>query len=73
MAIMENPFAGDSKTGESKRLGGPAPKLTKKMSQKFEKTKVVASAGMKKMKEGTASTVGWIKVKMNKNKLFEKK
>ncbi|KAL3511233.1 hypothetical protein ACH5RR_030634 [Cinchona calisaya] len=34
---------------QPKRLGDPSPKLSRKVSEKFERTKVVASAGMKKV------------------------
>ncbi|GAA0156222.1 hypothetical protein Leryth_023850 [Lithospermum erythrorhizon] len=73
MTFMENPWGRKKNMGSTKRLGDPSPKLTKKMSEKFGKTKEVASSGMKKMKEGTSNGVSWIKVKMNKNKLFQKK
>lgn len=60
---------------DPKRLGGK-PKLSRRVSEKFEvgmeKTKIAASAGMKKMKHGASVGVNWIKVKCNKNKLSNK-
>ncbi|MCE3214611.1 hypothetical protein HAX54_052864, partial [Datura stramonium] len=50
---MSNPWGGSE---DSKTLGD-RPKLSKRVSDKFErgmeKTKVAASAGMRKVKEGT--------------------
>ncbi|KAG9134474.1 hypothetical protein Leryth_019935 [Lithospermum erythrorhizon] len=50
-----------------------SPKLSKKFIQKLEKTKVAASTGMKKVKEGASHGVNRIKVKMNKEKLISQK
>ncbi|EPS66009.1 hypothetical protein M569_08770, partial [Genlisea aurea] len=65
--------------------------LTKKMSEKFDRTKVVAAVGVektkvaaaagyektkvaaKKVKQGAAVGVNWIKVKYSNSKLFQKK
>lgn len=66
---MGNPWGS---VDNSKTLGDRA-KLSKKLSDKFErgmeKTKVVASAGLKKVKEGTSVSVNWMKLKYNKRKL----
>ncbi|CDP00224.1 unnamed protein product [Coffea canephora] len=77
--LPENPWsaANQNKAPKSprqpKRLGGPSPKLSRKVSEKFERTKEVASAGMKKVKEGASTSVHWIKLKYNQTKLAQKK
>ncbi|KAG5608056.1 hypothetical protein H5410_019337 [Solanum commersonii] len=62
---------------ENSKTLGDQPKLSKRVSDKFErgmeKTKVAASAGMKKVKEGTTVSVNWMKVKYNKHKLTNAK
>lgn len=45
--------------------GGSSGKLSKKM----EKSKVVASKGIKKVKNGATVSVNWIKLKCHTNKL----
>ncbi|KAK4373213.1 hypothetical protein RND71_008597 [Anisodus tanguticus] len=75
---MSNPWGGNGTNGctDPKTLGDK-PKMSKKVSEKFErgmeKTKVAASAGMKKVKEGTTISVNWMKVKYNKHKLANAK
>ncbi|KZV36334.1 hypothetical protein F511_25134 [Dorcoceras hygrometricum] len=86
--LNENPFGGSTASAkpaaEPRRLGGPSPKLSKRLSEKFERTKEVASAGMeksvektkvaaKKVKEGATTGVHWIKLKYSKSSLFQKK
>lgn len=60
---------------DPKRLGNK-PKLSRRVSEKFEvgmeKTKIAASAGMRKVKEGASVSANWFKVKYNKNKLTKK-
>ncbi|KAK4358188.1 hypothetical protein RND71_023798 [Anisodus tanguticus] len=62
----------NSQPADPKRLGNK-PKLSRRVNEKFEvgmeKTKIAASAGMKKVKEGASVSANWIKVKCNKNKL----
>lgn len=48
--------------------GGSSGKMSRKMSEKFEKTKVVASQGMKKVKNGANVGVNWIKLKYHTHK-----
>ncbi|KAG6431533.1 hypothetical protein SASPL_109612 [Salvia splendens] len=66
------------------RLGGPSSKLSLIVSDKLDRTKEAAAAGMertkektkktaKKVKTGATTGVNWIKVKCNQNKLFPKK
>lgn len=43
--------------------GGSSKKLTRKVSQNFEKTKAAASNGMTKVKRSATGGVNWIKVK----------
>ncbi|VFQ93138.1 unnamed protein product [Cuscuta campestris] len=71
----DNPWGGAGgyrKAAEERptRLGGPSPKLSRKMSEKFErgveKTKVAAN----KVKEGASIGINWLKVKYNKHKLI---
>lgn len=38
-------------------------KFSRKLSEKFEKTKHAASAGMKKVKRGTKIGINWLKLK----------
>ncbi|KAL9666171.1 hypothetical protein QQ045_000495 [Rhodiola kirilowii] len=49
---------------------GGIPSLTSRYSQKFarsfDKTKIAASSGVRKMKEGASSGMGWIKEKCHK-------
>ncbi|KAH0684435.1 hypothetical protein R3W88_010572 [Solanum pinnatisectum] len=70
---MSNPWG----SIENSKTLGDQPKLSKRVSDKFErgmeKTKVAASAGMKKVKEGTTVSVNWMKVKYNKHKLTNAK
>ncbi|WOH08323.1 hypothetical protein DCAR_0727761 [Daucus carota subsp. sativus] len=42
---------------------GGSKKLTRKMSENFEKTKAAASNGMTKVKRSATGGVNWIKVK----------
>ncbi|KAK6116489.1 hypothetical protein DH2020_049782 [Rehmannia glutinosa] len=49
------------------------PKLSKIVSQKFERSKEVAAVAVKKVKDGALVSVNWIKLKHNKSKLFQKK
>ncbi|OIT05684.1 hypothetical protein A4A49_17534 [Nicotiana attenuata] len=69
---LNNPWSSE----DPNRQLGERPKLSKRVSDKFErgmeKTKVAASAGMKKVKEGTTVSVNWMKVKYNKHKLAKK-
>ncbi|PWA91261.1 hypothetical protein CTI12_AA090460 [Artemisia annua] len=48
-------------------------KLSKNVSQKFEKTKVVATSGAKKIKAGASAGVNWLKIKYHAHKLAKKK
>ncbi|KAA8533082.1 hypothetical protein F0562_033385 [Nyssa sinensis] len=50
---------------ENKRNGSVA-KFRRKASDKLDKTKAVASTGMKKVKEGASGGIQWIKVKCHK-------
>ncbi|KAL8196532.1 hypothetical protein R6Q57_024827 [Mikania cordata] len=65
-----NPWGKPSKKHGSRSKSG---KLSKKMSQNFEKTKAVAASGAKKIKEGASSGVNWLKIKLHVNKLAKKK
>ncbi|KAL2253536.1 UNVERIFIED_CONTAM: hypothetical protein Sindi_0148300 [Sesamum indicum] len=64
----ENPWGGGgTAAGKPDRLGGPAPTLSKKISQKFGRTKEVASAGFQKTK--VVAAVGLEKTKVAANKV----
>ncbi|KAK2994374.1 hypothetical protein RJ640_029489 [Escallonia rubra] len=77
----ENPWAnqGDNlqqPENPPKRLGGNAggsSKLSRKVSEKFERTKVVAASGVKKVKDGASVGVNWVKLKYHTHKLGQKK
>ncbi|CAA0821073.1 Unknown protein [Striga hermonthica] len=78
MPLIENPWG--QATVKTERLGGPSPKLSDRVTEKLERTKEAASAGVektkagaRKVKEGASSGVNWLKLKCNKNKLFQKK
>ncbi|PIN20316.1 hypothetical protein CDL12_06996 [Handroanthus impetiginosus] len=78
MTVIDNSAA--KPVPEPRRLGGPAPKLSTRVSQKFERTKEAASAGVEKtkvaankVKKGASAGVNWLKLKCNKTKLFQKK
>ncbi|KAM7464587.1 hypothetical protein LguiA_032708 [Lonicera macranthoides] len=43
-------------------------KFSRKLSEKFEKTKHAASAGMKKVKRGTKIGIYWLKLKYKLSK-----
>lgn len=67
---MENPWGSPRNkkaSREPKRLGDPPQKLSRKVSEKYERTKEAASVGMKKMKDGASTSVNWIKLKCNKS------
>lgn len=64
MQVVENPWGESTPVKpntKSERLGGPSPKLSSRVSQKFERTK-------DKVKEGASSGVNWLKLKCTKNK-----
>ncbi|KAL0368279.1 UNVERIFIED_CONTAM: NADPH-dependent codeinone reductase 1-2 [Sesamum calycinum] len=64
----ENPWGGGgTAAGKPDRLGGPAPTLSKKISQKFGRTKEVASAGFQKTK--VVAAVGLEKTKVAAKKV----
>ncbi|KAF9623315.1 hypothetical protein IFM89_000804 [Coptis chinensis] len=50
----------------NKKKSGTSNKYGKKVGEGFDKTKAVASTGMKKVKEGTTLGFNWVKEKYNK-------
>ncbi|KAI3443924.1 hypothetical protein Pfo_000589 [Paulownia fortunei] len=66
MPFMDNPWG--SSHPKPERLGGPSPKLSTRVSEKFERTKEVASAGMEKTKEVASAGVEKTKVGVKKVK-----
>lgn len=82
MAAMDNPFADQKPSAQPRRLGGPSPKLSSRVSDKFDRTKEAtkeaAAAGVektkeaaKKVKSGASNGVNWVKLKYSKS--FQKK
>lgn len=53
--------------------GGSSKKLSRKVSENFEKTKAAASNGMTKVKRSATGGVNWIKVKYAAKKQEPKK
>ncbi|KAL7608803.1 hypothetical protein Lser_V15G11474 [Lactuca serriola] len=47
-------------------------KFSKKVSQKFHKTKVAAASGAKKIKAGASAGVNWLKIKYHAHKLSKR-
>ncbi|GFP86893.1 hypothetical protein PHJA_000833100 [Phtheirospermum japonicum] len=80
MPLIDKPWGASHTTTKTERLGGPSPKLSARVSEKLERSKEVASAGVektkvgvRKVKEGASTGVNWLKIKCNTHKLFPKK
>ncbi|CAI9092813.1 OLC1v1028150C1 [Oldenlandia corymbosa var. corymbosa] len=71
-SVVDEKKAAKTPSRQPKRLGDPSPKLSRKVSEKFERTKEVASAGMKKVKDGASTGIHWMKLKYNQTKLSKK-
>ncbi|KAL2228813.1 UNVERIFIED_CONTAM: hypothetical protein Sindi_1861000 [Sesamum indicum] len=70
----ENPWGQDPAAEQPARLGGPTKTLSRRLSDKFKRTKEAAALGMektkektkvaaRKVKEGASSSINWLKLK----------
>ncbi|XVE54907.1 hypothetical protein DITRI_Ditri03aG0119700 [Diplodiscus trichospermus] len=60
------PAASGANKKKSNNSGGTGAKYKQKVGEGFEKTKAVASTGVKKVKHGTSLGIQWIKDKYQK-------